>query len=72
VLLNLSRVLGRVFGLGFLLFAAWATSASHLFGFMQPDWATFLAAMLASVALHELLHAVAALLLGALGISIGV
>lgn len=70
--LNVSRVLGRVFGLGFLLFVAWASFVSHLFGSLQADWATFLAAILASVALHELLHAVAALLLGARGISIGV
>lgn len=72
MLLSVSRIFGRVFGLGILIFALWFSLVSHLFGPIPASEGTILTAIFAVVVLHELLHAAVALILGARRLSAGV
>lgn len=72
MLLSASRILGRVFGLGIAIFAFWFSLVSHLFGSIPADGGTIIASIIATVLLHELLHAAAAFSLGVRRLSIGV
>lgn len=71
MLLSASRILSRVIGLGIAMFALWISLTPYIFGSIIADDLTMFLAVAASVVLHELLHATAALLLGTRSISAG-